>query len=90
MHGAAYKAMDAVVQYLVEKGAKVDVLDEYGQTPLSIASAVITEGVKVHYYQSARIVRDSTCGLLLKLGAKPLAESGIKAIGIFNEQQQYR
>src|SRR5438477_9770886 len=35
----------SVVQFLVEKGARMDVFDEYGQTPLSIASAVATAGL---------------------------------------------
>ena len=42
LRGAAYKGVDAVVRFLVERGAKTEVFDEYGQTPLSIANAVIT------------------------------------------------
>jgi uncharacterized protein len=87
LHGAAYKAIDPVVEFLIQKGARTEVIDEYGQTPLSIASAVITEGAKDHYYQSARIIRQSTAELLLKLGAKPLDQSGIQIVGLFNEQK---
>jgi len=87
LHGAAYKAIDPIVQFLIEKGAKTEVIDEYGQTPLSIASAVITEGAKDHYYQSARIVRQSTVELLLKMGARPVDQSGIQIVGLFNEQK---
>ena len=50
----------------------------YGQTPLSIANAVITVGSKDAYYQSSRVVRKSTSDLLLKLGATPLSESGVQ------------
>jgi uncharacterized protein len=86
LHGAAYKGVDAAVQLLVERGAKLDVLDEYGQTPLSIANAVITVGSKDAYYQSSRVVRKSTSDLLLKLGAKPLAESGVQILDRFYKQ----
>jgi uncharacterized protein len=87
LHGAAYKGVDAVVQFLVEHGARIDVFDEYGQTPLSIANAVITVGSKDFYYQSSRVVRKSTADLLLKLGAKPLAESGVQVFDLFYKQQ---
>ena len=78
LHGAAYKGVDSVVQFLVEKGAKMDVFDEYGQTPLSIASAVATAGLRDYYYQRSQVLRKSTADLLLKLGATPLAQSGIQ------------
>ena len=86
LHGAAYKGVDSVVSFLVEKGAKMEVFDEYGQTPLSIANAVITVGGKDAYYQSSRVVRKSTSDLLLKLGAKPLAESGVQIRDLFYKQ----
>ena len=86
LHGAAYKGVDSVVQFLVEKGAKMEVFDEYGQTPLSIANAVITVGSRDAYYQSSRVVRKSTSDLLLKLGAKPLAESGVQILDLFYKQ----
>lgn len=83
LHGAAYKGVDAVVRFLVERGARMDVFDEYGQTPLSIANAVITVKSKDAYYQSSRVVRSSTADLLLKFGAKPLAESGVEIVDLF-------
>ena len=87
LHGAAYKGVDSVVRFLVEKGAKMEVFDEYGQTPLSIANAVITVGVNDYYYQSSRVVRKSTSDLLLKLGARPLAESGVRILDLFYKQR---
>jgi len=87
LHGAAYKGVDSVVEFLVEKGAKMDAFDEYGQTPLSIASAVITAGIKDYYYQSSRVVRQSTADLLLKLGAKPLAQSGVQTLELFSKER---
>jgi cytohesin len=86
LHGAAYKGVDAVVQFLIEHGAKTEVFDQYGQTPLSIANAVITVGSKDAYYQSSRVVRKSTSDLLLKLGAKPLTESGVQILDLFYKQ----
>jgi ankyrin repeat protein len=86
LHGAAYKGVDAVVQFLVDRGARMDVFDEYGQTPLSIANAVITVGSKDAYYQSSRVVRKSTSDLLLKLGARPLSESGVQILDVFYKQ----
>jgi hypothetical protein len=56
----------------------MDVFDEYGQTPLSIASAVTTAGIKEYYYQRSQVHRQSTADLLLKLGARPLAQSGVQ------------
>jgi len=87
LHGAAYKGVDGVVQFLIEHGAHIDVFDEYGQTPLSIANAVITLGSKDAYYQSSRVVRKSTSDLLLKLGARPLSESGVQIFDRFYKQQ---
>jgi ankyrin repeat protein len=87
LHGAAYKGVDPVVQFLVEKGAKMDVFDEYGQTPLSIASAVTTAGLKDYYYQRSQVLRKSTVDLLLKLGATPLAQSGVQIRSFANASQ---
>ncbi|MBI2185955.1 MAG: ankyrin repeat domain-containing protein [Acidobacteria bacterium] len=86
LHGAAYKGVDAAVRFLVERGARTEVFDEYGQTPLSIANAVITVRSKDAYYQSSRVVRRSTVDLLLTLGAKPLAESDVEIYDLFYKQ----
>ena len=86
LHGAAYKGVDGVVRFLVEHGARMEVFDEYGQTPLSIANAVITVGSKDAYYQSSRVVRKSTSDLLLKLGARPLSQSGVQILDLFYKQ----
>ncbi len=82
LHAAVYLKADKLVQFLVENGARMDLIDNFGQTPLSIAARVITEGVKDSYDLSPRRHNESTYQLLLKLGATPLAASGIK---IFQE-----
>ena len=43
-------------------------------------------GGKDAYYQSSRVVRKSTSELLLKLGAKPLPESGVQILDLFYKQ----
>ena len=80
LHGAAYTGSNQIIQFLVGKGAKMDVMDEFGQTPLSIAAAVVTPGVVNDAYKRARNYRRETAELLLKLGATPLAASGVKSV----------
>ena len=77
LHGAAYSGSDAVAQLLVENGAKTEVMDHFGQTPLSIASGVPTTGT-VEFTKKPWGPHYSTANLLLKLGAVPLAASGVQ------------
>jgi hypothetical protein len=37
LHGAAYRGVNAIVDYLVENGARLDVRDQHGWSPLAIA-----------------------------------------------------
>ena len=62
MHGAAYLGNDAVVQFLADEGARLDVADQEGRTPLSIADGM--------YISGAFVVRETTAALLRKLGAE--------------------
>jgi ankyrin repeat protein len=75
LHAAAANGDDAVVQFLIAKGAKIDVRDKYQQTPLSIAAGErlpwVPEGE-----QLGEIIQPSTRDLLLKLGATPLDTPG--------------
>jgi ankyrin repeat protein len=80
LHAAAYQGLNDVIEYLASKGANLDAKDGFGQTPLSIAYAIITEGLKNAYYQTARSRHGDTAELLLRLGATPLERSGIVAI----------
>ena len=81
LHGAAYTGADEIVEFLVSKGGKLEEFDKYGQTPLSIASAVVTEGLADFADVRPRRWRDSTVNLLLKLGAVPVEKSGVKVAG---------
>jgi len=37
MHGAAYSGADEIVQFLADHGARMDVRDKFGETPLSVS-----------------------------------------------------
>ena len=64
MHAAAYRGANSVVQYLFDKGAKLDVIDKSGRTPLAIA-----DGVE---YGNSFAAQPQTAILLRKLGAKEI------------------
>jgi ankyrin repeat protein len=81
LHGAAYTGSDLIIQLLVDHGAKLDVKDVFGQTPLSIAEAVVTRGLGENADVRPRRWRDSTVNLLLQLGATPTALAGVDAVG---------
>ena len=73
LHGAAYIGADAIVQYLADKGAKIDPKDKYGSTPLNIASGDpdrLTDRLDKRFRVAN--VHKTTAELLLKLGAAPL------------------
>jgi hypothetical protein len=72
--------MDEIIQFLVGRGASLDAKDRFGQTPLSIAEGVITVGLGSDAVRRARNVRPETSALFLKLGATPLAESGVQVV----------
>jgi ankyrin repeat protein len=75
LHGAAANGADAVVQFLVSKGAKLDVRDKYQQTPLSIAAGERLPWIP-YGEELGEIIQPSTRDLLLKLGATPLTAPG--------------
>ena len=64
MHAAAYRGANSVVQYLFDKGAKLDVIAKDGRTPLAIA-----DGVE---YGNSFAANPHTAVLLRKLGAKEI------------------
>jgi uncharacterized protein len=69
LHAAAYRGADSVVQYLVDKGAKLDVQDLSGRTPLQVA-----DGVE---YGNSFAANPTTAALLRKLGAKEIPCPGL-------------
>jgi ankyrin repeat protein len=64
MHAAAYRGANTVVQYLFDKGAKLDVVALDGRTPLKVA-----DGVE---YGNSFAANPTTAVLLRKLGAKEI------------------
>jgi uncharacterized protein len=72
IHGAAYVGANDIVQFLVEKGAKVDAENVYGQTAWTIAAEVMTAGVAKDKDLRPRNSHLNTADLLVKLGAKPI------------------
>jgi len=64
MHAAAYRGANTVVQYLFDKGAKLDVVALDGRTPLQVA-----DGVE---YGNSFAANPHTAVLLRKLGAKEI------------------
>jgi uncharacterized protein len=69
MHAAAYRGANSVVQYLFDKGAKLDVVDKSGRTPLQVA-----DGVE---YGNSFAANPTTAVLLRKLGAKEIPCPGL-------------
>jgi ankyrin repeat protein len=65
LHGAAHRGSNEIVSFLVEKGAKLDVVDVIGWTPLTIAHGVLYPNTFNRHLDTAE--------LLLKLGANPTA-----------------
>jgi uncharacterized protein len=64
MHAAAYRGANNVVQYLYDKGAKIDVIAKDGRTPL-----IVADGVE---YGNSFAAQPQTAELLRKLGAKEM------------------
>jgi ankyrin repeat protein len=78
LHGAAYIGANDIIQYLVDKGAKPDVKDEMGQTPLTIAEGDPNWLSDDH----DRKRHPTTAELLRKLGGDPLGQaSGMASVG---------
>jgi len=69
LHGAAYTGANDIVQLLVGNGANLNVIDQYGQTPLSIA-----EGDPNYLGDDfERRSNPKTAVLIRQLGGDPLA-----------------
>lgn len=76
MHAAAFTGADAIVQFLADAGAKVNVKDKAGQTPWSMAEGISPLTRRRGLYGTHK----STLDLLLRLGATPLTAEEIEAL----------
>ncbi len=65
MHMAAFAGADAVVQYLAEQGAEINIKNDAGETPWSMASGISPDLED----RGAYSIHESTAALLLELGA---------------------
>jgi hypothetical protein len=65
MHMAAFTGADPVVCYLAENGAAINIADNYGETPWSMASGISP----VLRYRGLYGQHESTAALLEQLGA---------------------
>lgn len=75
MHMAAFTGADAVVQYLADHGANINVRDKNGETPWSMASG-ISPGLR---YRGLYGLHESTAALLIKLGAEVVSQEEMDA-----------
>ena len=88
LHGAAFVGGNETIQYLVGKGARMDLKDAMGQTPLSIALGVRTKGSEncgglgFCFQKVPAGPHPVTAELLLKLGATPLEQSGVEFLDV--------
>jgi len=64
LHGAALQGFDPVVQFLVEQGAKLDIKDRNGRTPLDLAMGLAGSA---GFDGSAAVPHESTAALIRKL-----------------------
>jgi len=74
LHAAAFAGEDEIIQYLVEHGAEVEVEDNIGQTPWSMAIGISPVLGSRGSYGS----HPDTAVLLLRLGAKPRSREDMK------------
>ncbi|MGH9786408.1 MAG: ankyrin repeat domain-containing protein [Terriglobia bacterium] len=75
MHAAAFTGADAIVQFLADHGANVDVRDKTGETPWTMAAGISPTANNQGLYGAHK----STADLLLKLGAKPVTREEMLA-----------
>src|SRR5262245_12968712 len=80
LHAASYQGLNDVIDYLVSKGADVNEMDSFGQTPLSIALAVLVQDIGARRLQIPRRYRRDVAEQLLRLGATPLDKSGVVVV----------
>jgi ankyrin repeat protein len=71
LHYAAYLRVDSVVQFLVENGARMDVRNKFGETPLWLSELALQFFGGGTY----QILQSSTGDLLRKLGAPAIKPS---------------
>jgi uncharacterized protein len=77
---ATYQGMVDVMEYLASKGADVNHMDVFGQTPLSVAMTVLTADIGARRLQIPRRYRKEVVDSLVKMGAKTLEQTGVVVV----------
>jgi uncharacterized protein len=80
LHSATYQGLTDLMEFLLSKGANIEAMDGFRQTPLSISLSVLTKEAGAHRLQIPRRYRPDVAELLLKHGAVPLEKSGVNAV----------
>jgi ankyrin repeat protein len=79
LYGAASSGGDAIIRFLVEQGAKVNVKDKFGMTPWNLASGVLSPNVLNSDKLNA--IHQGTADLLVQLGAVRMTQEEANALG---------
>jgi ankyrin repeat protein len=79
LHGAAYVGAEPIIEFLVERGAKIDVTDNFQQTPLSVAEGLLAPGI-VDFSKKPFGPHENAAKLLLKLGATPDNSAALQSV----------
>jgi uncharacterized protein len=80
LHSATYQGITDLMEFLLSKGANIEAMDGFRQTPLSISLSVLTKEAGAHRLQIPRRYRPEVADLLLKHGAVPLEKSGVNVV----------
>jgi ankyrin repeat protein len=71
IHGAVCRNADSVIQYLVDKGARLDIKDGYGQTPLDLVEQGFVRPITINGFPEISLhALDHTAALVKKLTAE--------------------
>ena len=75
MHAASYTGATAIVQFLADKGAKINVRSRTGEMPWTMAKGISPISMNNAFYAD----HEETAALLVKLGATPMTADEIEA-----------
>ena len=58
LHGAAYRGANSIVRYLIDRGARLDVEDQWGRMPVTIADGVVAGPYFRAHDETAALLRE--------------------------------
>src|SRR4051812_32281479 len=68
LHGAVYRAANSIIRLLVESGARTDIIDELGRTPLQLAESGFNQVASVIRRESSAAVLRTLSGSSSSVG----------------------